>query len=1259
VIVCTAAEVDLNDMPYAQGAKFDPNRECLLGTRERIINDITDWVNSTDAPHICLLTGVAGSGKSSIAMSVARLFDEVGRLGSSFCFDRSHAAERRPNNVFSTIARDLADLDAQRKSALWQVVQGRRAVRTTHAIAEQFDKFILLPAADLMAIGPILIVIDALDESGDRVAREGLLSTLGQGISKLPPNFRIFVTSRAEADIQDMFDNRQDVLHMRMDTIDQRSTDDDISLFVRSRLSKVKRLDQSLCTEWCHQLVKKAEGLFQWASTACLFIATALDPHKRLNAILSLAPQSDQQGFLDNLYHTILKDLLRLETETSISCFKHALGIALSVMEPLPLASLERLSQNIDGPSMEILCPLGSLLTGVTGDLAPVRPLHTSFHDFLTNKERGKEFFICTSAQDKNLALASLRAMRGLQFNICHLETSYLGNSQIHNLAERTSKAIHPHLSYSCRVFAVHLQATTFDDVICREVEEFLSKQLLYWLEVLSLIKHVNIATQALSVVCQWLEVKYYHPSRVQELIYSSQTHNDQLAALAADAKKFVNAFGSPISQSAPHIYLSALPFAPIKSLVSRTFLPKFSNTLSVTAGKAVGWPVIQYVLEGHIDGVSSVAFSPNGKHIVSGSRDNTIYVWDAVTEEVVSGPLKGHTSFVNSVAFSPDGKHIVSGSTDKTIYVWDTVTGEVVSGPFKGHTDWVTSVAFSPDGKHIVSGSNDNTICVWDAVTGEVVSGPLKGHTSIVNSVAFSPDGKHIASGSNDNTICVWDAVTGQVVSGPLKGHTSGVNSVAFSPDGKRIASGSGDKTVCVWDAVTGEVVSGPLKGHTSGVNSVAFSPDGKHIASGSGDKRICVWDAITGEVVSGPLKGHTSFVNSVAFSPDGKHIVSGSNDKTTCVWNAVTGEVAFGPLKFYTDWVTSVAFSPDGKHIVSGSDDNTICVWDAVTGEVVSGPLKGHTSIVNSVAFSPDGKHIASGSNDNTICVWDEVTGEVVLGPLKGHTGNVNSVAFSPDGKHIVSGSSDKTICLWDAVTGQVVTGPLNGHTGWVNSVALSLHSKHIVSGSTDKTICVWDAVTGDVVSGPLKGHTDWVTSVAFSPDGKHIVSGSGDKTICVWDAVTGQVVSGPLNGHTGWVTSVAFSPDGKHIVSGSTDKTICVLDAVTGEVVCGPLEGHTRNVSSVAFSPDGKHIVSGSGDSTIQVWDAVPAENFSGALEGCTGDTQPVSYRQHIVSGSHNMTIQSLNAATEAIFSGLLDDHIRYARHILFLPNSNYPH
>jgi len=158
---------------------------------------------------------------------------------------------------------------------------------------------------------------------------------------------------------------------------------------------------------------------------------------------------------------------------------------------------------------------------------------------------------------------------------------------------------------------------------------------------------------------------------------------------------------------------------------------------------------------------VNSIALSSDGQRIVSGSEDQTIRVWNAITGEIVAGPFNGHSNSVTSVAFSPDDQHIVSGSEDRTIRVWNATTGETVAGPFSGHLNPVTSVAFSPDGQHTVSGSHDRTIRVWNATTGETVAGPFGGHSDSVRSVAFSPDGQHIVSGSSDGTIRVWDAMT------------------------------------------------------------------------------------------------------------------------------------------------------------------------------------------------------------------------------------------------------------------------------------------------------------------------------------------------------------------------------------------------------------------------------------------------------------------------------------------------------------------
>jgi WD40 repeat protein len=229
--------------------------------------------------------------------------------------------------------------------------------------------------------------------------------------------------------------------------------------------------------------------------------------------------------------------------------------------------------------------------------------------------------------------------------------------------------------------------------------------------------------------------------------------------AMARDMRRLTG-FGSAISQSAAHIYLSALAFSPRNSAVSKQYRQQYPGALAIEIGGLGTWWAIQNVLEGHSRPVAAVAFSPDGNRIVSGSFDNSIRVWDAETGEVVAGPFIDQSGSVTSVAFSPDGKRIVSGSYGKTILVWDAGTGEVVVGPFKGHSRVVWSVAFSPDGNWIVSGSGDSTIRVWNAETGEVVAGPFDGHGSSINSVAFSPDGKRVVSGSEDTTIRVWDAM-------------------------------------------------------------------------------------------------------------------------------------------------------------------------------------------------------------------------------------------------------------------------------------------------------------------------------------------------------------------------------------------------------------------------------------------------------------------------------------------------------------------
>ena len=599
----------------------------------------------------------------------------------------------------------------------------------------------------------------------------------------------------------------------------------------------------------------------------------------------------------------------------------------------------------------------------------------------------------------------------------------------------------------------------------------------------------------------------------------------------------------------------------------------------------------------GHLERVDSMAFSPDGQRIVTGSSDRTARVWDAVSSSELF-KLMGHDGPVNSVGFSQDGDRIVTGSDDQTARVWDAATGMEL---FKlmGHRGSVSSAVFSRDGQRIVTGSHDQTAKVWEVATRRLLV-TLEGHTDMISSVAFSPDGKWIVTGSYDQTARVWEAASGRKLH-QLVGHSHAVHSVAFFPDGQRIFTGSTENIGRIWEAATGlELPLQRLVGRGT-KTSVAISQDSQRVVTGSWGSTATVWNVATGrEELS--IRGHLQSVRSVAISPDGQRFATGSADGEVKMWET-SGERQPLTLRGNMTNVLAVAFSPDGQwivtgtggythdHRVTGSGDQAAQVWERVSGKKLRS-LTGHTSGISSVAFSPDSRRIITGSGDRTAKVWDATTGRVLL-TLEGHTASISSVAISSDGQQIVTGSLDRTARVWDAATGRELY-KLIGHISEVCAVAFSRDGQRIVTGgSFDQTARVWDAATGLLVrkfETPMRR----VTCVAFSPDDRWIAAGGWPRTAMIWELGTNREPL-TLNGHTTVVTSVAFSPDGQRIVTGSFDQTARVWESTGGRELL-VLKGHTNFVSSVAFSPDGQQIVTGGHDQSAMLWETARADQVA---------------------------------------------------------------
>ena len=614
-----------------------------------------------------------------------------------------------------------------------------------------------------------------------------------------------------------------------------------------------------------------------------------------------------------------------------------------------------------------------------------------------------------------------------------------------------------------------------------------------------------------------------------------------------------------------------------------------------------------------HGGSVQAVAFSPDGRRVVTGAVDGKARIWDTVTGSPIGSVLQ-HEGAISGLSFSPDGTRVLTASSDWTARLWDATSGAPLEIIFR-HRYSISSATFSADGRQVVTTSNDSSATVWDAATGRPIAGPLK-HEEPIDSAAFSPDGALVVTAGSDRTARIWDAATGKPAGPPLR-HRSDVYTARFSPDGRHVLTASGDRTAQLWDVKTGAPVGKPLQ-HAGFVAVAAFSPDGERIVTASYDGTARIWQTATQHPISDPLE-HGAIVYDASFSRDGRHVLTASRDGTARVWDAATG-VAAGPPLQHRDGLTTAAFSADGSKIVTASSDMTARVWHAVTdgARILQHDEKG--APVAEAVFSADGRWVAT-ITDTTARVWNASTGELratVRSPEK-----IAAAAFTTDARFVVTRpgtavAAARPVDVWDAATGRFVrrstreaervwtaevsadrpgnvvrpgaNGPA-GSTATPATISAVSPDGRIAASIVGNAVQLLDTTNGALRGRPLH-HDSRIHSVDFSKNGRYLAIGGTNDSARLWDTVSGEPIGLVLQNRPDARlqvlvnVKVAFSPDGRHVATASDGKYARIWETSSGAPLT-PVLPHRYGVLGAWFSPDGRRLVTTSLDRTARIW------------------------------------------------------------------------
>ncbi|KAJ5519970.1 hypothetical protein N7463_000423 [Penicillium fimorum] len=784
-----------------------------------LLEDSYRWIFENDdfkkwryeqGSQLLWIKGNPGKGKTMLLCGIINELDQSTPETVAVSFMFCQATDARSNNAAAVLRGLIFNLVDHQPNLMSHVrrqydktgIRGFEDVNAWEALSKIFTNILEDPL-----LQSTYVMIDALDECTKD--RDLLLDFVAQK-SSVFPHVKWIVSSRCIPAIDEALESATQKATLWLE-LNEKSVADAVTIFIRHKvqeLTEKKKYKAEIRDSVSRYLFSNAHDTFLWVALACEELAKAARwRNGNACSLLAAFPSG-----LEYLYAQMLEQIHKSE---DADLFKQILAVLLVTYRPITLDELPTLVDMPEYIATDNQCLIK--IVEACGSFLTIRDrviffVHHSAKDFLLQTASKEILTRGTEAEHHAIFSRSLKSLKTLRRDIYGLKSPGFPIDQVKQPDPDPLAAVR----YSCLYWLDHLQhCHEHGDMIndLRQdgpVEEFFKQRYLFWLEAISLMRHIPEGIVAMVKLDRFLQ---------------SLDNTAELAERIRDACRFIQYHRPAIEYSPLQVYFSSLIFSPTRSVIKSCYQSAKTKWVLKEPAMEDDWGPCLQILEGH---TALIAWSQDGSRFASQSysSDGTVGIWELVTGRCIS-TLKDPSRLACSIAWSPDASQLALGSIDTMVRIWDLATGRCTSTLEGNGSSVCCSIAWSPDGSSLASGSGDKTIRIWDIATGRCIS-TLSGHSSSILTIAWSRDNKCLASGSVlEKTINIWELSTGRCKS-TLRGHSSWIFSIAWSQRRSRLASASDDMIIKIWDPATNQCLS-TLEGHSSSVHSVAWSHDEK----------------------------------------------------------------------------------------------------------------------------------------------------------------------------------------------------------------------------------------------------------------------------------------------------------------------------------------------------------------------------------------------------------------------------------------------